>query len=626
MAFVYKSENNYNTIYNFENELGPGEYIGRNQKPDLRQNQEPFNTSVQRNFIEENEIPGPGTYYKDYQKIKNLRNLLKSEHNQNIDSVRAQVKKHIICLRQTEKLGFDTKSKRFDYKNNNIEDKTPGPGHYFPSIINNEEKYKNKKIKHRENNGRLTFFKTKNNFSPDKTGFSTFVIDGGSNNNCRKTFQYDNFACRPKIFNFRKYREFMELNDSNSFASTNYSDYIKKEKLINSFYYTNNKLGEFSSKQSKILNQKNKIENKKLYKNNSEKKNALNYRINFCKKINKRKINNKNVLEKLIEDKAPGPGYYFDNIHDIGIYPLKPKSDYLQFFGSKVTKFHCLKKPWTELGPGQYFNSSKNIENKEEEIPIKDTPFGTKDERKNTFLCIDNTIMNPGPGEYEYQSFTNNAENDLKSEVNQQFLINGERFNDNYVMRDKYRAPGPGYYEPKIETIALHNEKINQNNANIFLNLYRPKYKRKYKKLKKLENNQFVNGINRSVEEFKYKEKIPPVGYYFPEFFNTIDYKNKKKVIDSKNEGVGFNRAIGNGLKKSSSTSELLGPGYYNININNNKKNIYFQVNPPFHSSCEKLSLLPKKEKYELKLDDYKKYYMKEFFNWNKRSFNVNFI
>ena len=168
----------------------------------------------------------------------NYRNLKKSEHNQNIDWVRAQVKKDIICLRQTEKLGFDIKSKRFQ-NNDNKENKTPGPGHYFPSILNNDNK--NKKIKLKTDNGRLTFSKLKNSFSLDKTGFSTFVIEGGNNNKCRKTFQYDNFGCRPKIFDIRKYREFMELTDkSNSFISTNYSDNKNRNtKFINSFYYNN---------------------------------------------------------------------------------------------------------------------------------------------------------------------------------------------------------------------------------------------------------------------------------------------------------------------------------------------------------------------------------------------------
>ena len=193
-------------------------------------------------------------------------------------------------------------------------------------------------------------------------------------------------------------------------------------------------------------------------------------------------------------------------------------------------------------------------------------------------------------------------------------------------MKDKYRNPGPGYYEPKFESISLNNEKLNisKNNNTLYI-LNKPNYKRKNKKLQTLENNQFLNGKNQSLDEFKYKELIPPVGYYFPEFFNTIDYHIKKKLFDSNQKGVSFNRTISKGLKKSSSTSDLLGPGYYNI-TRDNKNNIYYQVNPPFLSSSKKDQNQLKKEQYKLNMDDYKRYYMKEFFNWNKRSHNVNFI
>ena len=620
MAFVYKSENDYNSIYNFENELGPGEYLDKDPKPETRQNQEPFLSSTNRKFIQENEVPGPGTYYKDFQKIKNKKNLIKSEHNQNIDSVHARIKKQFICLRPAEKLGFDSKSKRFK-SDTKIEEKTPGPGHYFPSILNNEEKNKNAKIKN--DNSRRTFVKIKSNFSHQQTGYPNFVIEGSNiNKKCRKTFQYDNFGCRPKFFGFRKYREFLELNDSNSLASTNYSDNKRKNKqIMNSFYYSN-KSGEYSQKESKKLNDsKNSDKIKKIYKNSSEGKNTFNYRITLCKKMNKRRLRNKDDLDKLIENKTPGPGYYFDNIHDTGIYPALPKSDFFQFFGSKVRKFHSLDKPWTQLGPGEYFNPRRYINN--DNSNDLDIPFGSKEKRNNTFLCLDNVKLNPGPGEYESQSFINILEKEINPDIDPQFGIRGERFNDKYVMKDKYSAPGPGYYEPKIETIALNNERLNYKNVT-FSNFGRPRVKQKIKKLKKIDSNQFVNGVNASVEEFKYKEKIPPVGYYFPEFFNTIDYKNKKMILDSKHEGICFNRTISNGLKKSSSTSDLLGPGYYNIN--RDKKSIYFQVDPPFHSSCEKRSFPTKKEKYPINMEEFKKYYMKEFFNWNKRSHNVNFI
>ena len=78
MAMVYKSENYY-TIYDCDNELGPGEYIDKHPKPELRQNQEPFLSSSNRMPIHENEVPGPGTYYKDFQKLKMVISFLLEE-------------------------------------------------------------------------------------------------------------------------------------------------------------------------------------------------------------------------------------------------------------------------------------------------------------------------------------------------------------------------------------------------------------------------------------------------------------------------------------------------------------------------------------------------------------------
>lgn len=613
---VYKSENHY-TIYDCENELGPGEYIEKNPKQELRQNQEPFLTAANRLIIQENEVPGPGTYYRDFQKLKNIKNLIKSEQHQNIDYGRARLKKELICLKPSEKFGFDSKAKRF--KNEMITEKeTPGPGHYFPSILHYEGK--NKKIKN-ENNGRLTFVKIKSKFSPISTGFSNFKIEGSLNKNCRKTFQYDNFGCRPKLFGYGKYREFIELNDSYSLASTNYSDNKKNKKLMNSIYLYNNS-GEYSLKDSQQLNNSdNKI--KKIYRNNSENKNTLNCRVNLCKKINKRKIKIKDDLDRLIEKKSPGPGYYFDDIHDIAIHPKKPKNVFFQSFGSKVRKFHSLNKPWANLGPGEYFISRKN---KYKNMNNLNIPFGSKGKRNNTFLCLDNTKLNPGPGEYETQSFTNIIDKETNSDTVQQFGIKEKRFNDKYTMRDKYSSPGPGYYEPKIEISAINNEKLNSNKikVNFFSNFRKPTTSQKLNKLKRYKKTKFVNGVNASIEEYKYKEEIPPVGYYFPEFFNTIDYNNKKKVLDSRHDGISFNTTVSHGLKKSSSTADLLGPGYYNLNLD--KKHIYHQVNPPFHSSLEKKSFPTKKEKYQINLNEFKKYYMKEFFKWNKKSHNINFI
>jgi hypothetical protein len=190
------------------------------------------------------------------------------------------------------------------------------------------------------------------------TGFSNFRIEGSLNSKCRKTFQYDNFGCRPKLFGYGKYKEFMELNDSYSLASTNYSDNKRRNKKLMNTIYLFNKSGEYSLKDSQLNDSNNKI--KKIYKNNSENKNTFNCRVNLCKKINKRKIKAKNDLDRLIDKKTPGPGYYFDDINDNAIIGKIHKNEFFQFFGSKVRKFHSLDKPWTHLGPGEYFVSKKN--------------------------------------------------------------------------------------------------------------------------------------------------------------------------------------------------------------------------------------------------------------------------
>lgn len=627
MAFVYKSEINRSNILNYQSKLGPGEYLDKNPIPELKQHQEPFLSST---ILEpKNENPGPGTYYKDFQQIKNLRNLIKSEYNQNINSIIARVNKNNIILQQTEKFGFDSKSKRFKYNNN--EDKTPGPGYYFPSILNKEDKnkFKYKKIKKDNDNNRLTFTKMRLNISPKKVGIpSTFVAESEQNklNNCRKTFQFDNFGCRPKIFDIRKYREFMELNDSNSFNSTNNSDFKKNKNFLSSFYY--NKSGVNSIKESKSLKDNfsiNDSNNKNVCKNNSQNKSTLSYRVNFCKKINKRKIKtrNKNVLEKLMATKSPGPGYYFDSIYENGINASKPKLNYFQFFGTKARRFKSLDKSWTKMGPGDYFVSDiKNNEKDKDDVYI---PFGSSGKRDNSFLNLKNTKLNPGPGEYEIESFTNNAELNIISDCNKQFGMSGERFNDKHFLKDKYNSPGPGYYDPKNSSIGIiNNDILKIKKGKLFFQNNKPNYKIEINKLKNTDN-QFLNGINESLQQFKYKEKIPPVGYYYPEFYNTIDYKNKKKLFESKQEGICFNRTITNKLKKHSSTSDILGPSYYNIN-KETKKNIYYQVKPPFHSSSERMLIPKKKEKYNINFDDYKQYYMKEYFNWNKKSHNINFI
>ena len=146
MAFVYKSDNERSIISNNQSDLGPGEYLDKNTIIEFKQHQEPFLSSINGTLKMKNENPGPGTYYKDVQQIKNKKNLMKSEYSKNIDSIRAQVTRDHINLKKIEIFGFDSKVKRF-LNDNNRDNETPGPGYYFPSILNNTIKSNNKKNK-----------------------------------------------------------------------------------------------------------------------------------------------------------------------------------------------------------------------------------------------------------------------------------------------------------------------------------------------------------------------------------------------------------------------------------------------------------------------------------------------
>ena len=647
MAFIYRADRDPNIFHISSSQVGPGEYLDKKPKISPRQNKEPFLTSAEKftNQININETPGPGSYYQDTQKLNNIKKIEKSNYNYNNDLVFARIKKNIVTLNPTEKLGFDSKAKRFIsdglIKTNSEFYKTPGPGQYFPSIINDAQNANNKNKRFNQNKTKLAFIKSNStsnmNISQEKIGLATVIIESNNNNNkkennkLRKTFQYDNYACRPKLYNIQKFREIMQYNNknnktfnenTNSLYSTNYSDNKKRTRNKQNF-----RIFDINEEYSIIKNSEDKLNtgNTELRKEildffktyNSNNKNAMKSRINFCKKRNMKKIDNKKIddIDKLLEAKPPGPGYYFD----ILCKPIKYSK--IQNYFTKEKKFHQLKKPWTQLGPGQYF-IAPNIRNKSNSIN-KDIPFGSNEKRNNTFLCLENTRNNPGPGNYEFQPFTKDIEKEKEEHplLDVQFGFTGERFNDNYTMRDKYNTPGPGYY-------ISNNDNKQNNNKDLKLLIHPAKTSEKFniKKITNTNKNKFLNGKYTSLEEYKFRDNVPPVGYYYPEYFSTIEYKNRINLMNSKNADICFNKSITKSLKKSDSAPNIVGPGYY-ITNKEKKKNISINENhPPFFSSQDKKSFPEKKKKIKINFGELNKYQMKDYFQWNKKSFNVIFV
>ena len=190
-------------------------------------------------------------------------------------------------------------------------------------------------------------------------------------------------------------------------------------------------------------------------------------------------------------------------------------------------------------------------------------------------------------------------------------------------MKDKYNAPGPAFYVSKIDSIWYKNKKIKQMRENILLNQSNSNDNIRMQKIKLTQKNPFLNGKYSSLDEYKFKEKIPPVGYYYPEYFNTIEYKNKKNLINAYNSDIYFNKSATKTLKKYDSAPNIVGPGYYNINRELKDNGNYNFIRPAFNSSADKKSFPGKKRKYKINMEEISRFYMKEYFNWNKKSFNI---
>ncbi len=109
----------------------------------------------------------------------------------------------------------------------------------------------------------------------------------------------------------------------------------------------------------------------------------------------------------------------------------------------------------------------------------------------------------------------------------------------------------------------------------------------------------------------------PPIGLYNSDLIFSINYNNQKKVKqNSKLDNIGFSSCINK--KPNENKIDDIGPGYYY----REKKVKVNETHPPFATSEKKL-----KENYQTQfLTGPGQYNIDSYFDWNKRTFNVNFI
>ena len=633
MAFVYKAEREAsNDKIKTNSDLGPGEYLPQTEIRRYTVNKEPFLSSNKKVFLKINDVPGPGAYYHDEVLIQYLKNIQNEKISEQNDKVHLIAKGgNIDLLPNSEKIGFNIKSKRFKVTN---DDKNPGPGHYFPIIkrrdkaskLREEELFSKQKIQIKK----INEFQRIPTIPSKVQEFGFEILDNGSlvqkqNPNMYKTFSGEKGdTVGPGSYEIEKpnnwhktgtewsklkvQRDFYKKsktgkNSSTNLTSTNYSD-TGNTNTKTSFYSPNSTSNNFN--ENIISNETEPVENKdvKIKKNKSLDKSIFKCRILNCQKFNGKKIQKKETFETVIQGNYPGPGYYYDPYRTSSFH-FKPTPEFKQFFGSKLERFYKYKGFDSYLGPGEYFEKSMN------KTSTGFAPFSTTSNRFFlSFIPAEKSEI-PGPGEYTLKSFTTspNGRKTQSTSPKGKFGSNEKRFVDISNTKWKYCVPGPGYYNP---------EEIKTQSFKPFNTFYKTKFynlkKNPIFSIKKVVLNG--NGLAR--------EKAPPIGLYNPDMIFTIDYKNKKKVFETKNNKVAFDSTYNKKKKqkkiKSYDNNINIGPGYYyHEKINKN-----LRPSPQFH-----ISENDSKKKWFTNSNSNigpGHYDINGYFDWNKKSFNINFI
>ena len=599
---------------------GPGEYIPQTQNKNIKLDHEPFLSTINGTFQPKNDVPGPGSYYQDNLLIKYLKNIQNQKiSDDNEKKSLAQSKNNILNdEKKVEKLGFNSKSKRF----NKIKSLGPGPCYYFPKL---NKFYKNKTNRKKEDefsSKKRLKFKIQNVFNliptiPSKSQkFGFDILKDGQilqkkDPNLYKIFTGEKgdtvgpgayevqkknelYKTRPQWTMSKEIRncyitnaENMSKIEAQSLISTNHSDHssiFNNSNLLSSItannFYIDEKLNVIELSPYNISNYNISNYESQNHLNNSN----IKYNIGLTKKIlnknSKTIINNKSNNQKFKKisssrpifekrDNFPGPGFYIDHFKRSD-FAIKNIPECNQFFGSRIQRFKDFNNSYDNFYGD---DNSKYINNIKSKSLINFAPFSTSEERFRITSNILEKYTNPSPCDYSpktkmVKSFSNNGK----------FNTCAKRFIEDNDIKSKNEAPGPGCYNP--EKIKKHiNIKKFTDDSN---------------------NNQLDNHLS-------------PINYNI----NTIEYINDKKLKSTNLKNVTFFKC--NPKFSKSLSCQRLGPGSYY----HDKKSEFKQILHPFNKASEKRVDLDKRS--EIKTGP-GKYNHESYFDWNKKTFNISYL
>ena len=666
MAIVIRSERDFKFLKNSSGKLGPGDYAKDNFLSEtIPQNSAPFNSKCLR-YLEfsDNRNPdiGPGSYYHPKQ-----RSFIHKSFNRNRSSLESLNRKDLynlalfkvvngkkeLKIKEQKSLIIDKENQNQVFNmNNNINNNSStidmrlySPKRYFKIIPTTLTKNRINSIPSKQNSLGYDF---------DENGLPV-IVDPPS------VFNNINEESEKNIINNKKIDKKINALDWSKMSKRDISDndITTKDNTNNNnstnLYYNNNTSKDINGLSNNTTNTSNYIRNRQIssnesginYLNKNQKNKSLinsneslttytNNEItsdnnrsaifksfseeNIFKKINKIKGNlykttNRDLIKKepkiSVEDFVyynlfkgdPGPGYYQEQ-SDFDKYILYSNKNRRFNFGSneKRDKINSSSQN-VNIGPGCYFQDNNTPKFKPKLYPLsrKEETINIKKYEK------DYVNENMGPGKY-----------DIKSQFDKTQIFYSGPLEKRFYENIKKIKPGPGEYL-QLADWEKNNEEKQKLKQNLYLNI---------KKKEEEDNKEKKEDLGRY--GYIQKNENPGVGNYNPHIVNSIKYNIISKDNKVSNLIAPFLSGQEKFLKKSASTSDMLGPGSYFPYVNVYKKDENKKGNNLFkNDGMKKVNIKILYNQMKSNIENQVgpgSYNLQNYNEWHKKSFNSLYV
>ncbi len=378
--------------------------------------------------------------------------------------------------------------------------------------------------------------------------------------------------------------------------------------------------------ESIIVKEKQKIEKEKVFKHIREKRQQL-LDLKTMKGGFEDELLNKHLMKQ-----EPGPGYYNTEMACTSFKkPNVPEK--FQTFGTSSLRFQ--ENQGYEIGPGTYFKDDQRLEkiklkqylNEKINFSQNQTKVreDLKKERANNYesrMGINGLVnkqklrsdgSSPGPGCYEIigNSFKKNPASNCG-----QFGSIQKRFAESTFSLE---TPGPGSYVglPKSQTATI--------SGTLHKLLVKPKKPKTDDESHRPDLTLFPkNGDDEDTQIEKNKQ--PSVGQYNSDILFSLGYKIAKNVNKFNNVNAPFNSVEKRFLSYNRKTAaNNIGPGeYYKERLTDMRHTV--SNSPPFNTSADRTGGNQLCNLYTVGTTGPGSYNLSSYFDWNKKSYNIQYI